>query len=92
MTNTQQPPVRVRWSNGHVDSAPDWQELLDKVRLSQWHAWDEDDFRLVLGKRALRWSGTAIDSLADPERLFQELERASLVEILNPYDDDREEI
>jgi hypothetical protein len=91
MTNTTQTPVRVRWSNGHVDSAPDWQELLDKVRLSQWHAWDEDEFRQVLGKRAIRWSGTFIDSLADPETLFVELERARLVEILNPNDDDREE-
>ena len=91
MKNTQQ-PVRVRWSNGHVDSAPDWQDLLDKVRLSQWHAWDEDEFRLVLGKRAMRWSGTSIDTLADPERLFVELERARLVEILADTDEDGEEI
>lgn len=82
--------VRVRWSNAHVDSAPDWQELLDKVRLSQWHTWDEETFRLVLGKRALRWSGTEIDTLADPERLFAELERARLVEIIGPYDEERE--
>jgi len=88
MTQTTQ--VRVRWSNGHVDSATDWQELLDKVRLSQWATWDEEDFRLVLGKRALRWSRTEIDTLADPERLFVELERAQLIEILGPYDNERE--
>lgn len=90
MTHTTQ--VRVRWSNGHVDSAADWQELLDKVRLSQWHAWSEDEFRLVLGKRALRWSGTVIDTLADPERLFAELERARLIEVLAPYQSEHEEV
>ncbi len=91
MTNTQQ-PVRVRWSNGHVDSAPSWQDLLDKVRMSQWHAWTEDEFRQVLGKRAIRWNGTFIDTTAEPEALFREMERAHLVEILDPTDDDREEL
>jgi hypothetical protein len=90
MPNTTQSPVRVRWSNGHVDAAPDWQELLDKVRLGQWHHYDEETFRLVLGKRALRWSGTDIDTLADPERLFAELRRAGLVEILGPTDNESE--
>lgn len=87
MTQTQ---VRVRWSNGHVDTAADWQELLDKIRLSQWQLQDEETFRLVLGKRALRWSGVEIDTLADPERLFAELERARLIEILGPDDDELE--
>lgn len=90
MTNETQ--VRVRWSNGHVDSAADWQELLDKVRLSQWHYWTEEDFRLVLGKRAMRWSGTEIDATAEPHALFLDLERARLIEVLDPNDDEREEI
>lgn len=87
---TMRAPIRVRWSNGHVDAAPDWQALLDKVRLTQWHYWDEQAFRNVIAKRAMRWSGTEIDSQAPPEMLFRELERARLVEILGPYDDELE--
>lgn len=84
-------PVRVRWSNGHVDSASTWQGLLDKVRKSQWWAWSEEEFRLVLAKRSLRWSATEIDIDGDAELLFRELERARLVEVLGPFDNDYEE-
>ena len=81
---------RVRWSNGHVDAAPTWQGLLNGVRKTQWTPWDEEMFRAVLAKRAYRWSGTSIDAGARPARLFRELQRAGLVEILNPYDDEKE--
>jgi hypothetical protein len=80
---------RVRWSNGHVDSAATWQELLDKLRAAQWHPWDEDEFRVVLSKRCARWSGTEIDAWGTPRQLFRELERARLVEILR--DKEKEE-
>lgn len=91
MTNTPQ-VVRVRWSNGHVDSAPTWEALLDKVRLSQWHSWTEDEFRQVLGKRAMRWSSTPIVTAGSAEFFFTELQRALLVEILNDNDDEIEEV
>lgn len=85
-------PVRVRWSNGSVTAAGDWQELLDKVRRLQWWDWDEETFRLILAKRAERWSRTVIDHDAPPDELFRELERAQLVEILGETDNDREEV
>ncbi len=90
MTETKA-TARVRWSNGSVTAAADWQELLDKVRRLQWWDWSEEVFRQVLAKRAYRWSKTEIDWEADPETLFLELERAHLVEILGPNDDGREE-
>lgn len=81
---------RVRWSNGHVDTARTWQTLLDRIRYSQWTVWTEEQFRAVLAKRALRWSGTEIDYLARPRRLFRELERAGMVEVLNPYENEED--
>ena len=90
MPNTPQ-VVRVRWSNGQVDSAPDWDALLDKVRLSQWHSWTDDEFRQVLSKRALRWSGTPIVTAGSAEFLFTELARALLVEIVTD-DNETEEV
>lgn len=89
MTDTR--TCRIRWSNGSVSAAADWQSLLDAVRLQQWHTWTEEEFRLVLAKRAMRWSGTDIDYAAEPEDLFMELHRARLVEVLGPNDDDKEE-
>jgi hypothetical protein len=85
-------PCRVRWSNGSVTAAGDWQELLDKVRRLQWWDWDEDTFRQILGKRAERWSGTTIDIDAPPEELFRELARAKLVIVLGDDDDEKEEV
>jgi hypothetical protein len=85
-------PCRVRWSNGSVTGAATWQELLDKVRQLQWWDWSEENFRMVLAKRADRWSNTTIDFDAPADELFRELQRAGLVEILGQDDNDREEV
>lgn len=82
---------RIRWSNGQVDMAYTWQGLLDRVRKQQWHSWTEEQFRIVLGKRTSRWSGYEIDIDAKPAALFRQLAEARLIEILGPYDDDKEE-
>lgn len=81
---------RVRWSNGQVDAAPTWQALLDRVRETQWHTWTEEQFRLVLAKRAVRWSGYEIDIDASPRDLFLQLEEAGLVLVLADHEDDKE--
>lgn len=83
--------IRVRWSNGHVDYAASWEALEEKVRHAQWQPWTEDEFRAVLSKRAMRWSATEIDIDGTSEELFHELQRARLVEVLDPNDDDYEE-
>lgn len=85
------PAARVRWSNGHVDSAATWDELEEKLRLSQWHVYEPDDFRLVMQKRALRWSGVEIAIHGSSQEFFQELARASLVLVLGRTDPDWEE-
>jgi hypothetical protein len=71
----------IVWSNGTVDRARTWQELLDKVRVDQWHDYSEDAFRAEMAKRALRWSGVEIDMGAPPEEFFAELERAKLLNV-----------
>ena len=74
--------VAVRWSNGHVDVARSWAELLTLVRKTQWGVLPESEFREMLAKRAWRWSGVAIDPAAPPRRFFRELAEARLVEIV----------
>jgi hypothetical protein len=69
----------IVWSDGTVDRAATWQELLDKVRADQWHDYTEDAFRTEMGKRALMWSGVEIDMGAPPDEFFAELERADLI-------------
>lgn len=79
--------VAVRWSNGQIDTARSWQELLDLVRKTQWSLMPEDEFRYMLAKRAWRWSLTPVDTEATPRRFFKQLERARLVEILTSTDE-----
>lgn len=74
--------VAVRWSNGQIDTARSWSELLQVVRKTQWSLLPENEFRYMLAKRAWRWSLTPVDPDAPPHRFFKQLERARLVEIL----------
>lgn len=73
----------IRWSNGVEDKAATWQELLDRVRTTQWNAINEIEFRGVLATRAYRWSLTKIDAYAEPGDLFRALAKAHLIEITN---------
>lgn len=80
----------VRWSNGQIDRARSWEDLLDLVRKTQWAVMDEDEFRGVMAKRAWRWSHTSVDTGATAEEFFAELQRAKLIEVLNDNDDGKE--
>lgn len=79
--------IAVRWSNGQIDMARSWAELLTLVRKTQWATMDEQEFRELLAKRAWRWSLVAIDPAAPARRFFQELAEARLVEILTTTDE-----
>jgi hypothetical protein len=79
--------VAVRWSNGQVDTARSWAELLEVVRKTQWTLLPEQEFRYMLAKRAWRWSLTPVDPDTTPRRFFKQLERARLVEILTGADE-----
>lgn len=74
--------IRIQWSNGTVDEAPDWQALLDHVRATQWRTYDEPAFRQAMGLRAARWSGIKINVDGPPEYFFEELRYAKLIVIL----------
>ncbi len=74
----------IIWSNGHLDRARTWQGLMDIVRTTQWHDYDEEEFRAAMGKRAWRWAGAHIDIGATPKRFFEELERAKMIYIYRP--------
>jgi predicted acetyltransferase len=81
--------VAVRWSNGQIDAARSWAELLHVVRKTQWAAMDEQEFRHLLAKRAWRWSLVPVDPTAPARRFFRELAEARLVEIVttDKYDE-----
>lgn len=78
--------VAVRWSNGMVDRADSWDELLENIRLDQFSEFDPVEFRDVLAKRAWRWSRTRIDRDAEPAVFFMELAHAKLIEIVDVND------
>jgi hypothetical protein len=78
----------IRWSNGYVDKASTWQDLLDGVRMSQWNGMPEDEFRAVLASRAYRWSLTKVDPDLDVADLFVALRDAHLIEIIDSEEDD----
>jgi len=82
----------IRWSNGMVDKAGTWQEILDHVRATQWFDMPEDEFRAVLATRALRWSKTIVDPSLPARDLFFALEEAKLVEILTATEADEEPV
>lgn len=80
--------VAIVWSNGQIDKAEDWDELEDHVRATQWWAMDADEFRLVMQKRAYRWSLTEISTVGTSEAFFAELARADLIRIIDTDDTD----
>lgn len=81
--------VGVVWSNGQHDTAETWQELLDKVRLSQPRVLSEAKFRKELGRRAQLWSGFRIKTDLPPKELFLELSYAKVVVITEDNHDQK---
>lgn len=75
--------VAVRWSNGQIDRASDWDELLEKIRLDQFREWPTDEFKAVLATRAYRWSGAKVDPELPADEFFTELAWAKLIEIVH---------
>ena len=75
--------VAVRWSNGQVDIAESWDELLERLRLIQFSEFTTAEFKSVLAKRALRWSGTDVDPDVDAGFFFLQLAWAKLIEIVD---------
>lgn len=73
---------RVIWSNGQVDEAETWSELLEVVRRSQVRRVGRRAFRKQLQHRAWVWSGAYVDHMARPRDLFEQLEYAKLLRIL----------
>ncbi len=74
----------VQWSNGKVDSAPTWEDLLERIRVDQQRRYTPEGFREELARRAWIWNQYVIDT--DPELpawlLFAELEAAKLLRIV----------
>jgi hypothetical protein len=75
--------VAVRWSNGQVDRAASWDELLENIRVDQFSEWPTDEFKAVLATRAYRWTGAKVDTDLPAEQFFVELAWAKLIEIVN---------
>lgn len=71
----------ITWSNGHLDAAYTWAEMMEIVRVTQWTTLDEVAFRGEMSKRAYLWSGYSIDMGARPQRFFEELQNAGLIKI-----------
>ncbi len=69
----------ITWSNGKVDTADSWELLLDHVRKTQWHRYDDHKFRLIMRRRALLWSGVKISIDCTAEQFIRELQYAKLV-------------
>lgn len=81
--------VAVLWSNGQRDEAETWDALLEKVRLSQPRKYGPVQFRRELQRRARLWAGFHIDETLPARKLFQELEYAKVVVIVER--DEKEE-
>jgi hypothetical protein len=82
----------IRWSNGAVDKAASWEELLARVNRLPWNRdLSPDEFRAVMATRAYRWSGVKVDP--DPEipaaQFIRDLAFAKLVEIID-YDEPKD--
>lgn len=86
MTAVTEPTVR--WSNGQTDMAPTWEQLEAKVRETQWWAYEPDEFRIAMAKRALRWSGVEIDITGTSEEFFAQLRRARLIEYVTDNEEE----
>lgn len=81
----------VKWTNGKVDSAHSWQALLDNIRRTQWHRYDEQKFRDVMGHRARIWSGTKINTDGTAEQFMRELAYARLIVIIDETETDHDD-
>jgi hypothetical protein len=84
--------AQVRWSNGQADRAHSWEALESKIRNDQWWDLDPDEFRIVMQKRAYRWSLIEITTLGTSEEFFKELERARLIVIESDDSPTKEEV
>lgn len=75
--------IEIMWTNGKIDKADTWQELMDNVRGDQWSEFiAEYEFRAALAKRAYRWSGARIDDEAPVDEFFRLLSAAGLIRII----------
>lgn len=81
----------IRWSNGQADRAATWEELEELIRVTQWWVLPQDEFRVAMQKRAMRWSLTEIATYGDSQSFIEELHRAQLVEIIKDTDNMKEE-
>ena len=80
--------VKVRWLDGAVMAAPDWETLLAAVRRQQVRTWrTERGFRKALARRALVWSGTEIDHRGTARQFCHELQRAQFFGILEDVEE-----
>jgi hypothetical protein len=80
-------PAAVRWPDGTVHRAANWQELYWEWRLGHptFQAGQINDiiFRNEIERRAAVWSGTELNLQdADYEHFFREMERAKMLRIL----------
>lgn len=72
----------VMWHDGHLDDAPTWSVLEDRLRAEQPHRYGRVAFRLEMRHRARVWSATTIRVLGTSERFFHDLERAGMLRIV----------
>lgn len=75
--------VRVMWSNGHVDTADSWNDLLKVVRESQVAPIGRLAFRRELAHRAWVWSNFRLDVMAPAQVLFAQMEQAHMLKIIH---------
>lgn len=71
--------VGIRWPDGKVQTAPNWETLEEVIRVSQYDIPDRNEFRDHMERRAKLWSGTEIMVNGDANDFFYELERAQLL-------------
>lgn len=75
--------VRIRWPDGHSETADHWAALEEQVWRGQWQFLpSRDAFRAELAHRSAVWSDTPIETTGSAEAFFRELERAGMLTII----------
>lgn len=76
--------VRVRWPDGSEDQSETFGQLLKSLLSWQWRRMSMPQFKRELANRAAVWSATHIETEATGQEFFRELERAGMLEIIEP--------
>lgn len=73
--------VTVTWPDGHITEASDYNALYEAIKAQQHYIINDIHFRLVMRRRARRWSGSELPLFSSKQRFVKRMAEARMFEL-----------